>query len=214
MSALFKKILTSIFVSVALLAITSIDMFQREKGQEQKFAREKMRVAKDQLRQRLEAAAPTRTTKSRGMENMLRDSLAQDEFGEELPFAALTTLDPVNRILNKGVSHFERTVYRSPDYQGESGYDLVQYEIEHKDKTHSMILAYLDRPGLNVSRNVGAPDPRVPVVMILGAQDGQTLYSLYRSGNLIEQTAIASADASGLVADRISLSIPFLSVSR
>ena len=214
MSHWLKKLLTSFFVSVALLAIASLDMFQHEMDHEQKFAREKIRVAKDQLRQRLEAAAPKRSQQSQGMENMLRDSLAQDEFGDQSPFAALSTLDPINKILIKGVVHFERTVFRSPDYQGESGYDLVQYEIQHKDKTQSIILAYLDRPELNLSRNVGAPDPRKPVVMVLVAEGDQSLYSLYRSGHLSEQTEIPSAAASGLVADRISLSIPFLSVSR
>ncbi len=53
------------------------------------------------------------------------------------------------------MKHFERTVFRSPDYQGESGYDLVQYEIEHKDGKTSTILAYLDRPELIATRKCG-----------------------------------------------------------
>jgi hypothetical protein len=211
--AVFRKMLTSFFVSAAILAIASIDTVVHENGRGPEFARERIKLAKDRLRQRLEIVEP-KADRPRGLVNMLRDSLAQDEFGETLPFANLTTFDPLLKVLGHGVAHFDRTVFRSPDYQGEDGYDLVQYEIEHPDGKHSTILAYLDRPLLTVSHNVGAPDPRIPVVMVLESQGESSVYSLYRSGNLVEQSPIPTADVSGLVAQRISLSIPFLSVSR
>lgn len=210
---LFKRIMTSVFMSAAILAIANIDTFVHENQQNKDFSREQMRVAKDRLRQRLQVTEP-KTNKPRGLVNMLRDSLAQDEFNDMVPFASLSTLDPLNKVLQKGVLHYERTVFRSPDYQGESGYDLVQYDIEHSGGKRSTILAYLDRPELTVSRNIGAPDPRIPVVMIIEGQGESSFYSLYRNGNLTEQTAIPAADVSGLVAQRIALSIPFLSVSR
>jgi hypothetical protein len=216
-AALFRGMLTSLFVSSGILAIANVDRMLMDQGQSQELTREKVRLAKDRFRQRLEAVsdqAEKKPSKPRGLVNMLRDSLAQDEFHEELPFANLSTLDPLTRLFENGVAHFERTVFRSPDYQGESGYDLVQYDIEHPDGTHSAILAYLDRPQLTVSRNVGTADPRIPVVMILEAQGLESTYSLYRSGNLIERSQIPTSDVSALVAQRISLSIPFMSVSR
>lgn len=216
-AAILRGMLTSLFISSGILAIANVDSMLMDQGQSQEFSRKKVRLAKDRFRQRLEAVsqqAEQTPNKPRGLVNMLRDSLAQDEFHEVLPFANLSTLDPLTRLLGKGVVHFERTVFRSPDYQGESGYDLVQYDLEHTDGTHSAILAYLDRPGLTVSRNVGTADPRIPVVMILEAQGMESAYSLYRSGNLIEQSLIPSSDVSALVAQKISLSIPFMSVSR
>ncbi len=213
LALLFKRILTSIFISAAILAIANVDTLKNEESHRADFGRERLREAKVRLRQSF-AVSEQKTTKPRGLVNMLRDSLAQDEFLETLPFANLSTLDPLNRVFEKGVAHFERTVFRSPDYQGESGYDLVQYEIEHSDGKRSTILAYLDRPMLTASRNVGTPDARIPVVMIMDAQGENASYSHYRGGNLVEQTQIPAGDVSGLVAQRIALSIPFLSVSR
>lgn len=212
-AVVIRRIMTSFFVAAAILAIANIDTFVHENDQNKQFTRERMRVAKDRLRQRLEVA-DRKMEKPRGLVNMLRDSLAQDEFNDVVPFATLSTLDPLTQVVQKGVRHFERTVFRSPDYQGESGYDLVQYDIEHADGKHSTILAYLDRPLLTASRNVGAPDARIPVIMILEARGEISLYSLYRSGDLVEQSEIPAADMSGLVAQRIALSIPFMSVSR
>ena len=216
-AAFFRGILTSLFISSGILAIANVDSMLMDNGQSQEFTREKVRLAKNRFRQQLETIsqqAELKTNKPRGLVNMLRDSLAQDEFHEVLPFANLSTLDPLTRLLAKGIAHFERTVYRSPDYQGESGYDLVQYDVEHVDGTQSAILAYLDRPQLTISRNVGTADPRIPIVMILEAQGLESAYSLYRSGNLVEQSQIPASDVSALVAQRISLSIPFMSVSR
>lgn len=210
---LLRRIMTSIVLSAGILAIANIDSVLHENNQGKQFARERMRAAKDRLRQRLEVA-DQKPSRPRGLENMLRDSLAQDEFNDILPFASLSTLDPLSLVMQKGVAHFDRTVFRSPDYQGESGYDLVQYDIEHPGGSRSVILAYLDRPLLTASRNVGAPDSRIPVVMILDAQGEQAAYSLYRAGNLIEQSQIPAGDMSGLVAQRIAQSLPFMSVSR
>lgn len=211
--ALVKKLATSLFLSAAILSIANIDALMHEPDPHDfRQQREKLKVAKDKLRQRLEIA--DQKPRARDLTNMLRDSLAQDEFGDNLPFASLSTLDPLTRMMGKGVKHFERTVYRSPDYQGENGYDVVHYDIEHADGKHSSVLAYLDRPSLTVSRNVGTPDPRVPIVMILEARNEEAAYSLYRMGDLVEQSKVPSADISSLVAERIALSVPFLSVSR
>lgn len=208
-----KHLASSIIISAAILSIANIDTLVHEQGRDRDFAKAQMQLAKERLRQRLEESS-ARNSKPRGQTNILRESLAQDEFGEILPFASLSTLDPLAKVFEKGVKSFERTVFRGPDYQGESGYDLVQYEIEHFNGSKSSVLAYLDRPALTLSRNVGDPDVRVPVVVIMEARGEIAAYSLYRSGNLVEQSKIPSEDMSDLVARRISSSIPYLSVSR
>ena len=200
------------FLSAAILSIANIDSLMHEDNQGQKFARSQMKIAKDRLRQRLEVSVPK--VKAGGLLNMMRDSLAQDELGETLPFAGLATLEPLNKVLQKGVKHFERTVYRSPDHRGESGYDVVQYDIEHVGGHRSTILAYLDRPLLTSSRDVGAEDTRIPIVVIVGGEGEKSAYTMYRSGHLLEQYSLDSGDASGLIAQRIAASVPFFSVAR
>jgi len=208
----FKHILTSLCLAAGILAIANVDSLLEEDDHAKQLTRARVKIARARLVRRLERSQEKIEAQGKG--GVLRDSLAQDEFGELTPFAGLSTLYPLTHVIAKGIKSFERTTYRSPEYQGESGYDLVHYEIEHPDGEQSSIVAYLDRTLATAARNVGAPDPRVPVVMILEGRGEQSAYSLYRSGDLIEQTEIPVADSQDLVARRISASVPFMSVSR
>ncbi|NJM10268.1 MAG: hypothetical protein HC883_05255, partial [Bdellovibrionaceae bacterium] len=212
LKSLFKKSLTTVFVSAGVLAIANVESVVHQREHAQEFTRERIKMARIQLREKIDQAG--KQAKPAGQADALLEFLAQDELGEAAPFVSLSTLDPLTHVIRAGIKHFERTTYRSPEYQGESGYDLVHYEIEHPEGLRSSIVAYLDRPLLTASRNVGSPDARVPVVMILEGRGEQSLYSLYRSGNLIEQADIETSDVAGLVAQRVSASVPFLSVSR
>ncbi len=95
-----RKFSTSLLLSAAILAIASMDTWMHEKGQDRQVTRAKLKQEKDNLRQRLEIAQ-SKASKNRGLENMLRDSLSSDEFGDQLPFANLSTLDPLLRFFRE-----------------------------------------------------------------------------------------------------------------
>lgn len=215
-----RRILTSIFLATGMLSIANIENSIFEKDQNESLARARIQMVKSRFHERLSEVekSATKNAKKVAIENStvteFREALAQDEFGEFVPFAHLSTLDPLLNLVRKGVKRFERTTFRSPEYQGESGYDLVHYEVEHPNGARSSILAYLDRPLLTAQRNVGEPDSRVPVVMIMNENGAMSEYALYRAGHLVEQSQIPLADVSRLVAQRISQSLPFMSVSR
>lgn len=204
------KILISCFVSAGVLSIANVDTMISEQEHAHEFTRERVRLVKERLREKLIAQAPVKIGK--GTE--LRESFTEDEFGEINPFAGLSTLDSLTSLFARGVSGYDRNTYRSPDYHGESGYDLVHYQVKHPDGGVSSVLAFLDRPELTTSLNVGSSEVRVPVVMVMVQKGERTEYTLYKGGNLIEQSQIPSSDIEGIVAQRVNASVPFLSVSR
>lgn len=206
-----KRAAATLCLFAGMLAMTN-ESLMRSATNPQEVRLEQNRLAKERLLEKLKA--PVATTKTQGQARSLRESLAQDEFGDTNPFAALADVEPINAVFAKGVKAFERTTYRSPDHQGESGYDLLQYEVEHPHGGKSIIVAYLERPVLTATRNVGALDERIPFVMVMSHEGEQAVYSYYRSGSLLEQNKISWAEAQGLVAQRLNASVPFLSVSR
>ncbi len=135
----------------------------------------------------------------------LAHSLEGDELHEENPFARLSSLDPLEQIMQKGILHFHRETYRSPDYHEESGYDIVSYNIEQNDGSKSTILAYLER---------GVGDVRIPFVVIMLSSEKGSSYSFFRSGDLVEQSDLTAAESQALISRRLTGGIPFLSVSR
>ncbi len=207
-----KRIFASFCLFTGMLAITNLETFLHQSTNGKEALREQNRLAKESLLERLKT--PVATVKAQSQSRSLRESLAQDEFTEANPFASLASVDPLNAIFQKGVKEFERSTYRSPNHQGESGYDVVQYEIKHPKGGHSVIMAYLERPMLTASRNVGTLDERIPFVVVIVDKGELATYSYYRSGSLLEQSEIPWSEAQGLVAQRINASIPFLSVSR
>ncbi|NJL25815.1 MAG: hypothetical protein HC902_11990 [Calothrix sp. SM1_5_4] len=136
----------------------------------------------------------------------LKEALAQDELKEQNPYAGLSSLDPIRAIFDKGVSVFSRQTYRSSEYTGESGYDVVHYEIEHPDKSKSSILAYLER--MLSQEAAGSGSERIPMVLITGNE-----VSVFREGILLERGSLAPEAAEELVASRLAAAVPFLSVS-
>jgi hypothetical protein len=114
----------------------------------------------------------------------------------------------------KGVKSFERTTFRSPNHQEASGYDLLEYQIEHPHGGKSIIMAYLERPVLTATHGVGGIDDRIPFVMVVTNKGEKTTFAYYRAGELVEQNDIPWNEAQSLVAQRLNASVPFLSVSR
>ncbi len=148
------------------------------------------------------------------LQSALSRSLEEDELHDENPFAHLSTLEPLQKIMQKGVAHFHRETFRSPDYHEESGYDLLSYEIEHTDGSKSGVMAYLEKPEAGTSTAIGAPDTRMVFVVFMVANGASSNLSFYRSGELIQQSELSTSEVQTFIAHRLSEGIPFLSVSR
>jgi hypothetical protein len=211
---ILKRIGATMCLFAGMLAMTNTNiegLLSSLNPKEAKIAQ--TRKAKERLLEKLNTPAVAKV-KTPGQMGALRDSLAQDEFGDMNPFAELANVEPINALFAKGVKSFERTTYRSPNHRGESGYDLLEYQIEHPHGGHSIIMAYLERPVLTATRGVGMIDDRIPFVVIVTNEGDKTDYAYYRSGELVEQNNIPWTEAQGLVAQRLNASVPFLSVSR
>lgn len=212
LNLIVKRTLASVLLFAGMLAITNLETIMHEQAGSKVAKREKKRLAKESLMAKLNA--PAAAPEVQGQAKALRESFAQDEFGDSNPFASLNNVDPLNALFAKGVKSFERTTFRSPDHQGEIGYDLLQYDIEHPGGGRSVVVAYLERPVLTSIRNVGTVDDRLPFVMVMVDKGEGATYSYYRSGNLLEQSEIPWTEARGMVAQRLNASVPFISVSR
>ena len=88
------------------------------------------------------AAAPGTTFKP--LQSALSRSMEQDELHEQNPFAHLSSLEPLQEIMKKGVAKFQRETFRSPSYQEESGYDMISYEIVHADVALTRFVGVLE----------------------------------------------------------------------
>lgn len=216
-----KKIMVSFCLSAAVLAIANVDTVWQSRLHQSDYNPARM-ASRQKFRRRLAEAAPATAAAAAAAKaapdqhqlaqvQNLNNSLSRDEIADQNPFANLSTLDPLTAIMNKGIIKFQRQAYRSPAYRDEAGYDLVEYEIEHPDHSKSTIMAYLERPLVD---DPSAAPERVPVVMIVRADGDHTQQTLYRDGNLMEQTELSLADAQRLVAQKLNAGVPFFSVAR
>jgi hypothetical protein len=213
LKAIGKKVLVSMCLSAGVLAIANVDSVWQERLHTADYnpvrleSRQKFRARMAEVAPRIKEPEDSEAGTQLASFNT---SLSQDEIGNRNPFANLSSLDPLSEIMNKGIVRFQRQAYRSPDYRKEAGYDLVEYEVIHPDRSQSTILAYMETPLVD--------DPSVqpvPVVMIVTAESkDQTKQTLYRDGNLVEQNQLSTADAHQLITQRLNAGIPFFSVSR
>jgi hypothetical protein len=205
--------LATFAVSVGMLAVANLEMIWQARHLDDKSeSSETLYAKKGHKRTKLPIDVPSENYKP--LQSALSQSLEQDELKDENPFAHLANLDPLRQVMQRGVAKFHRETFRSPDYQDESGYDLLSYEITHTDGGKSTILAYLEKTDATIWRNVGAPDQRTVFVVFYVSSGDKMLYSYFRGGDLIEQAEVSSADAGTQVAKRLSQGVPFLSVSR
>lgn len=211
-----QRFIGSLCISAAVLAIANVETLWQESHHADGIENpQQAGVDKKHLKKKTTLALEDNIPAGfKPLQSALSRSLEQDELMDENPFAHLSSSDPLQQIMTKGVTKFHREVYRSPDYQGESGYDLVSYEIEHTDQSKSTVLAYLERANENTWHNVGAPDERIPFIIFMVSSGEGVTYSFFRAGHLTEQSTLTSAQASDIVAQRLSSGIPFLSVSR
>lgn len=208
---LIRKTLASLCLSAGVLSVATIDSLYTENEHAGDLV--KARIAKS--RQVLESRTFRAKQLLNSQSSNLRESLAQDEFGEVNPFASLSSLDPLTAILERKVKSYQRQAFRSPDHHEEAGYDLVHYEIQLGDGGRADILAYLERASLTSERGVGASaEERVPFVIIMNESKDSTAYAYYRAGDLLENTILPLSETRALLAQRLSAGVPFLSVAR
>lgn len=144
-------------------------------------------------------------------EKSLLESLMQDEFSRGNPFDSLNNVYPLALILQKGVLSFERSAYRSPQFIGNLGYDVLKYEIQHRDQTRSHILAYKEKtaPAQVV---IGSRDNRPVFSLFLVPHDQDQVYmSIFESGKPITNQVVSTEVALNSVMRRVDSSTPLLS---
>lgn len=218
-----KKVCVSLLLSSAVLAIANVDtLWQERLHQADTFqvAQPSKQAVGLKLKSRLPAASQE-VIKEQGAELSSADKLSaamtQDEIAAENPFANLSTLDPLNSIYSKGILNFQRQAFRSSEYREEFGYDLLEYDIEHKDHSHSIVLAYVEKPLVDKLTN-DSQNPqvsgRVPVVIMMESANGLAKQAVFRSNLLINQSELPLIEAQALVNDKLSSGIPFFSVAR
>lgn len=143
----------------------------------------------------------------------LVQSLIEDEFEKGAPFANLSSYYPLALLLSKGVTQYTRNTYRTHEFRGEEGYDLVTYDITHGDGTHSSIMAYMDRSSGNELDTLTTPKRSVYVVLSLPETKRTNYYNLYRDNELFEHSSLAASESLALVNHRVNASVPFTAVS-
>jgi hypothetical protein len=206
-----QKIVGSIFVSAAVLAIANVETIWQGYHRDE-LREEAQTLAPKQIVPHIKLKAAVHGVKP--LQSELSQTLEGDELKDANPYAELSTMDPLQQIMRRGVASYRRETYRSPDYQDEGGYDLVSYKIEHSDGSRSSILAYLEHPDGHQARNVGAPDQRIPFVIFMVSNGETSRYYFFRSGQLIEQSDLTQDEAQSLVSHRIGQGVPFFAVSR
>jgi len=224
-----QKIAGSVSLAAAVLAIASVDSIWLDKRDlSRRESHELVQLAPEIWRPRRpnpEAAlAPVTKPKTRilaaaekpavkPLQSEISQSFEQDELQDRNPFAHLSSTEPLQNLLRKGVVKFKRETYRSPVYREESGYDIISYEVEHPDHSKSSILAYLEKAEGEDTGKAGA-DGRLPFVVFMVSKGNSTDFSFYRGGSLIEQSELTREEAQAFVSHRLRDGIPFLSVAR
>jgi hypothetical protein len=207
-----RKLVASICISAGILAIANVEMIWHHHAYPQEMGDfEGKRIERPIHERTVLPIAVTVGGSFKPLQFSLNQSFEQDELLDSNPFAHLSALEPLQKIISKGVSKYHRETFRSPNYQEESGYDLLSYEIEHPDGAKSTILAYIDKSG---SKDDNGADIRVQFVILMVANGESVGYSLFKGGELVEQSELSGSDVQTLVSRRLSEGIPLLSVSR
>ena len=205
-----RKVVGSVVISAGILAIANVETIWQEYHHDQL---QETQVVRHNKHTKHLAPAVTATA-LRPLQSELSRSLEQDELKDDNPFTQLSTMAPLQEIMQRGVAKFQRETLRSPEYHDEGGYDILTYEVEHQDGTKSSILAYLEHADDSSGHKVGGPDERVPFVVFLLSNGATSRYFFFRSGQLLTQSELTPSEAQALLTNRLSQGVPFFSVSR
>lgn len=140
----------------------------------------------------------------------LLQRMQADEFDQGNPFLTLASVYPMALLLSRDVKSYSRGAYRSTQFLGGVGYDVVKYEVEDANGGLSFILAYKEKTAANQVA-IGARDRRPTFSLFIIPQDEtQVFYSLFQDGQLIENQAVPREQAVLQVTQRIEQSTPLL----
>ncbi|MBI5629454.1 MAG: hypothetical protein HY921_01070 [Elusimicrobia bacterium] len=125
------------------------------------------------------------------------------------PFYRLRTMEPIARILQRGIASITRTTYQSSQHAQawNVGYDMVRYEIVHPDGAKSFIDAFRksDNP---YDHMMGGVDLRPTYHSILISDgNGQMTGYLYKNGELEQNGAISLQEGLTMAESFVSLSM-------
>lgn len=207
-----RKVGATVSISAGLLAVANVETIWQEYHRIDHQEKNRfLTKSEDKPKPRAhvkEASGDEKKVNYKPLQSALSQSLEEDEILDANPFAHLSTLEPLQKIMQKGVAHFKRETFRSADFHDESGYDMLSYDIEHNDGSKSGVIAYLEK-----AEGSGANTSSVFVVFMVGDGTNSAL-SFFRGGQLLEQSQLSTAEVQTLVAHKLSQGIPFLSVSR
>ena len=124
----------------------------------------------------------------------LVSALQADRFYEGNPFSYLSDYQPLAAILERGVSGFKRTIYRTSVNVGawNSGYDVVLYRVKHADKSMSVVLGAKRMSSPFDVMFMGGPDMRKVHQSVYVAQaDGS--FGVYEfEGGMLKDSSVTS----------------------
>lgn len=142
----------------------------------------------------------------KGIERELLDSLLGDEFSQGNPFDSLDNVYPFALMLQKGVRSFSRDAYRSPQFMGGLGYDVVKYEVVHPDQSRSFVLAYKDKTA-PAQVAIGRKDSRPVFSLFMVPQDQDQVYmSLFENGRPVTNKVVSMESALAQITARVDSS--------
>lgn len=136
-------------------------------------------------------------------------ALRGDRFYEGNPFSYMSDYQPIATILGRGVSSFERTMYRTlvNVRAWNSGYDVVLYRVKHADDSQSVILGAKRMSSPYDVMFMGGPDMRKVHQSVYVAQaDGN--FGVYEfEGGVLKDSSVTSHPLGEAVDQFVSESI-------
>ena len=141
----------------------------------------------------------------------LLNQMMADRFQSESPYHNLSSVYPVALILSKGVTSWNRHVYRSSDFNQEYGYDVVKYVITHDDTSTSYLFAYRQKTA-EQRLWLGEEDKRPTLATFLvNRGDGRVFRMSFNNGDIEQSDNIDLSVALNSMQDQMKKATPIAS---
>lgn len=148
------------------------------------------------------------------MDKESRELLSQmmnDKFQSGNPYHNLSNVYPVALILSKGITQWNRHVYRSSDFNQEYGYDVVKYTVTHDDTSTSYIFAYREK-GADQKLWLGEEDKRPTFASFLvNRGDGRVFRMNFQNGEIEHSDNVDLSVALNSMQDKMNKATPIAS---
>lgn len=141
----------------------------------------------------------------------LLTQMMEDRFQSQNPYHNLSSVYPVALMLSKGVTSWNRHVYRSSEFNQEYGYDVVKYVITHDDTSTSYLFAYREK---NQEQRLwlGEEDKRPTLATFLvNRGDGLVFRMNFVNGDIEQSDNIDLSVALNSMQDKMNKATPIAS---